>query len=176
MEDAKTFTQICHRLGLRVGCYTSSGTILYETMLAEHPEAKDWLTLDRSGKPVTWGPLYYRYWANRRHPGFRALLREVVHFAVVEAKVDLVHFDNYGMGPSYEPYSVNQFREYLKKKYSPEERMRRFGSMEMDHCSRPHRLLPRTDTMVTRSLKTSSISAAKRWPTPFANSPTMGAR
>jgi hypothetical protein len=137
MEDARTFTEICHRLGLRVGCYASSGTILYETMLAEHPEAKDWLALDRSGKPVTWGPLYYRYWANRSHPGFRSLLREVVHFAVAEAKVDLVHFDNYVMGPSYEPYSVNEFREFLKKRYSPEELMRRFGSTEVDHMQPP---------------------------------------
>ena len=137
MDDARTFTQICHRLGIRVGCYSSSGTILYETMLAEHPEAKDWLTLDRSGKSVTWGPLYYRYWANRIHPGFRAILREVVHFAVVEAKVDLVHFDNYVMGPSYEPYSVNEFREYLKKKYSPEELARRFGYAEVDYMQPP---------------------------------------
>jgi hypothetical protein len=137
MDDAKTFTQICHRLGLRVGCYSSSGTILYETMLAERPEAKDWLTLDRSGKSVTWGPLYYRYWANRSHPGFRALLREVVHFAVVEAKVDLVHFDNYVMGHSYEPYSVNEFRAYLKKKYSPKELDRRFGYAEVDHMQPP---------------------------------------
>jgi hypothetical protein len=127
MDDARTFTQICHRLGIRVGCYSSSGTILYETMLAEHPEAKDWLTFDRSGKSVTWGPLYYRYWANRSHPGFRALLREVVHFAVAGAKVDLLHFDNYVMGPSYEPYSVNEFRAYLKRKYSPLELARRFG-------------------------------------------------
>lgn len=137
MDDARTFTQICHRLGIRVGCYSSSGTILYETMLAEHPEAKDWLTLDRSGKSVTWGPLYYRYWANRIHPGFRAILREVVHFAVVEAKVDLVHFDNYVMGPSYEPYSVNEFRAYLKKKYSTQELAQRFGYAEVDYMQPP---------------------------------------
>jgi len=137
MEDARSFTEICHRLGLRVGCYASSGTILYETMLAEHPEAKDWLTLDRSGKPVSWGPLYYRYWATRNHPGFRSLLREVVRFAVVEAKVDLVHFDNYLMGPAYEPYSVNEFREYLKKRYSPEERARRFGCADVDYMQPP---------------------------------------
>ena len=137
MEDAKAFTAVCHRLGMRVGCYTSSGTILYETMFAEHPEAKDWLTLDRSGKTVTWGPLYYRYWANRSHPGFRAILREVVHFAVLEAKVDLVHFDNYVMGPSYEPYSVEEFRAYLKKRYSIEELASRFGYAAVDHMQPP---------------------------------------
>jgi hypothetical protein len=137
MEAAKRFTQICHRLGLRVGCYASSGTILYETMLAEDPEAKDWYTLDQNGKPMMWGALYYRYWANRIHPGFRALLRAIVHFAVEEAKVDLVHFDNYVVGPSYEAYSVNRFREYLMKKYSAEERMQRFGSVEMDYTQPP---------------------------------------
>jgi hypothetical protein len=137
MEDAKSFAEICHRLGLRVGCYTSSGTILYETMLMENPDAMDWVTRDRDGKPVTWGSLYYRYWANRIHPKFRALLREIVHFAVIEAKVDLVHLDNYVMAPSYEPYSVSQFREFIKKRYSPGERMRRFGSVEMDHVQPP---------------------------------------
>jgi len=47
MEDAKSFAEICDWLGLRVGCYTSSGTILYETMLAEYPDAMDWVTHDR---------------------------------------------------------------------------------------------------------------------------------
>ena len=137
MEDAKSFAETCHRLGLRVGCYTSSGTILYETMLAENPDAMDWVTRDRDGRPVTWGSLYYRYWANRIHPKFRALLREVVHFAVIEAKVDLVHLDNYVMAPSYERYSVSQFREFIEQRYSPEERIRRFGSVEMDHVQPP---------------------------------------
>jgi hypothetical protein len=137
MDAAKSFTEICHRLDLRVGCYTSSGTILYETMLAENPDAMEWLTHDRDGKPVSWFTLYYRYWANRIHPKFRALLHEVVHFAVAEAKVDLVHFDNYVMAPSYEPYSVNEFRAYLKRQYSPEERTRRYGYADVDHMIPP---------------------------------------
>jgi hypothetical protein len=138
MEDAKRFTEICHRLGLRVGCYTSSGTILYESLLAEIPEAKDWFILDQNGKYATYeyGPLYFRRWANRSHPGYRKLMRELVRFAVEEAKVDLIHLDNYLYGPGYEPYSVRQFREYLKSKYSPEERTRRFGFAEVE-CIEP---------------------------------------
>lgn len=137
MEAAKRFTKICHGLGLRVGCYTFSGTILYEPMLAENPEAKDWFTLDYSGRHVPYGPLYFRRFVNRSHPGFRALAREIVRFAVEEAQVDLIHFDNYDMGPSYEVYSVQQFREYLKKRYSPEERRQRFGFEEMDYIQPP---------------------------------------
>ena len=137
MEDAKRFTAVCHGLGLRVGGYAFSGTILYESMLAENPEAQDWFTVDYEGKYVPWFSLYFRRWVNRSHPGLRAHLREVVRFAVQEAKMDLIHFDNYIMGPGYEPYSVRQFREYLKDKYSPEERRRRFGFADLEHVQPP---------------------------------------
>ena len=142
MEDAKRFTKICHGIGLRVGCYTFSGTIFYEAMLAENPGAHDWFTIDNNGNYVNYGPLYFRRYANRDHPGFRALAREIVHFAVMEAQVDLVHFDNYGVGPSYEPYSVQRFREYLENKYSPEQRKRRFGFAQMN-CILPPPASPR---------------------------------
>jgi hypothetical protein len=132
LEDAKRFTEICHRLGLRVGCYTTSGTILYEAMLAEHPEAKDWFAMDQNGRYVTYGPLYFRRYANRSHPGFRKFILELVRYAVREVKVDLLHFDNNTVGPGYEPYSVQQFREYFRNKYSPEERARRFGFAEVE--------------------------------------------
>lgn len=144
MEDAKRFTKICHGIGLRVGCYAFSGTIFYEPMLAENPGARDWFTLDHSGNYVNYGPMYFRRYANRDHPGFRALAREIVHFAVMEAQVDLIHFDNYGVGPSYEPYSVQRFREYLENKYSPEQRKRRFGFAQMS-CILPPPAPPHTD-------------------------------
>lgn len=137
MEGAKQFTKICHGLGLRVGCYTFSGTILYEPMLAENPDAKDWFTLDHNGRYVPYNSLYFRRFANRNHPGFRALAREIVRFAVEEAQVDLIHFDNYDMGPSYEAYSVQEFRKYLTHRYSPEERRKRFGFREMDYIQPP---------------------------------------
>jgi hypothetical protein len=137
MEDAKRFAEICHRLGLRVGTYTNSGTILYESMLAEDPDAKNWFAQDHNGNYVPYGRLYFRRFANRSHPGFRSMMRELVRYAVEEVKVDLVHLDNYTMGPSYEPYSVQQFREYLRNKYSPEERVRRFGFSEMEYILPP---------------------------------------
>jgi len=137
MEDAKRFAAICHRLGLRVGTYTNSGTILYESMLAEDPDAKDWFTLDHKGDYVTYGSLYFRRYANRSHPGFRNLMRELVRYAVEEVKVDLVHLDNYVMGPSYEPYSVQQFRDYLRNKYPTEERLNRFGFEKVDYFEPP---------------------------------------
>lgn len=132
MEDAKRFAEICHRMGLRVGCYTASGTILYESMLAEDPDARDWFTLDHSDNYVPYGSLYFRRFANRSHPGFRNVMRELVRYAIQEVKTDLIHLDNYTVGPSYEPYSVQEFQEYLRNKYSPEERFHRFGFSAVD--------------------------------------------
>ncbi len=144
MEDAKRFTKICHGIGLRVGCYTFSGTVFYEPMLAENPGARDWFTMDHSGSYVTYGPMYFRRFVNRDHPGFRALAREIVRFAVVEAQMDLIHFDNYDVGPSYEPYSVQRFREYLENKYLPEQRRQRFGFAQMS-CILPPPAAPHAD-------------------------------
>lgn len=137
MEAAKQFTRICHQLGLRVGCYTFSGTILYEPMLAENPAASEWFSMAHDGKYVPYGALYFRRYVNRDHPGFRALARDLVRFAVVEARVDMIHFDNYSVGPSYEPFSVQAFREYLNRKYTPEQRRRRFGFETMDYVVPP---------------------------------------
>lgn len=138
MEDAKRFTEICHRVGLRVGCYTFSGSLLYESFFAENPDARDWIAKDFEGKPIVYGygKQYFRWMVNRTHPGLRAFLRDIVRFAVVEAKVDLIHLDNYVLGSGYEEYTVNVFRRRLRNKYSPEERKRRFGWTEME-CMQP---------------------------------------
>lgn len=134
---AKHFTEICHRLGMRVGCYTFSGTLLFESFLAENPDAKEWYAVDYDGKPVPYGSMYYRRFVNRDHPGLKTFLRRIVRFAVQEAKVDLIHFDNYVMGPSYGAYSLAAFRQYLEKKYTPKERKQRFGFAQMDYIQPP---------------------------------------
>lgn len=142
LEAARQFTQVCHDLDLRVGCYTCSGTMLFEAMLSEHPEAKEWLVKDHDGKYVTYGPFYFRRWINRAHPGYQEFIRKLIRFAVIDVGVDLLHFDNYIMGPGYEPYSVQHFREYLCRKYAPIERMHRFGFSDLSYIEPP---LPHTD-------------------------------
>lgn len=137
MQDAKQFAAICHRLGLHVGCYTFSGTVLYEPMLAEDPTATEWFTMDHNGRYVPYGSLYFRRFINRSLPGFRALARKLVDFAVTEVHADLVHFDNYTTGPAYEAFSVTQFRQYLEKKYTPQQRRHRFGFQETGYIVPP---------------------------------------
>ncbi|MGQ9648791.1 MAG: hypothetical protein ACUVXJ_01625 [Phycisphaerae bacterium] len=59
MEDAIRFAKLCHEAGLRVGVYNNSGTLGWELLFKEHPEAKDWVVLDAAGKPVTYGRATY---------------------------------------------------------------------------------------------------------------------
>lgn len=119
MADAVRFSKLCHDAGLRVGVYTNSGTMGWETFFKEIPAAKDWTVLDRQGLPLTYGRAKYRYYWNRNHPDAQAFYRQVLRFAVEEIKTDLVHLDNYSVGPGCEPVSIERFRGFLRERLSP---------------------------------------------------------
>lgn len=119
MADAVRFARLCHDAGLRVGCYTYSGAFIWELFFKEMPEAKDWVVLSPDGSPVTYGKANYRYFWNRNHPGAEAFYRKIVRFAVEDIQTDLVHFDNYTVGPGHDVDSIARFREYLRQTFSP---------------------------------------------------------
>ena len=133
MADAVAFSKLCHDAGLRVGVYNYSGALLWEPFFKEMPQAKDWVVLDAAGKPLTYGRAAgYRYYWNRNHPGAEAFYRQVVRFAVSDIKTDLVHFDNYAIGPGYDPVSTARFRRYLAETFSPE----RISAMGLSDASK----------------------------------------
>ena len=133
MADAVAFSKLCRDAGLRVGVYNYSGAFLWEPFFKEVPQAKDWVVLDAAGKPVTYGRTAgYRYYWNRNHPGAEAFYRQVVRFAVNDIKTDLVHFDNYAIGPGYDPVSTARFRRYLAETFSPE----RISAMGLSDASK----------------------------------------
>ncbi len=47
-----------------------------------------------------------------------AFYRKLVDFSVNEIKTDLVHFDNYVVGPGYDPVSITRFRKYLRETFT----------------------------------------------------------
>jgi len=124
MADAVKFAKRCHEAGLRVGVYNFSGTLGWELFYKEFPQAKDWVVLDANGQPVTYGGATYRYYVNRNHPDVQAFLHRLVEFAVNEIRADLLHFDNYHVGPGSEPSSAERFRAYLGRTFTPEQRER----------------------------------------------------
>jgi len=121
MADAVRFSKLCHEAGLRVGVYNFSGAFLWEPFFRENPQAKDWPVLDAQGKPVSYGAAKYRYYWNRNHPDAVAFYRKLVDFSVNEINTDLVHFDNYVVGPGYDPVSIARFRKYLRETFTPDQ-------------------------------------------------------
>ncbi len=118
MTDAVRFARLCHAEGLRVGVYTYSGAFGWELLFKEVPEASDWVVLDHEGKPKTYGRATYRYYWNRNHPDAQAFYRNIVRFAVKNIGADLLHFDNYVVGPGSDANSVERFRTYLREKFT----------------------------------------------------------
>ena len=120
MADAAAFSKLCHDAGLRVGVYNYSGAFMWEPFFKEVPQAKDWVVLDPAGKPVTYGRTAgYRYYWDRNHPDAEAFYRQIVRFAVNDIQTDLVHFDNYAIGPGYDANSIARFRRYLAATFTP---------------------------------------------------------
>ncbi|MFQ6035496.1 MAG: hypothetical protein ACE5NM_06555 [Sedimentisphaerales bacterium] len=121
MADAVKFARLCHDAGLRVGVYNYSGAFLWEPLFKEVPQARDWVLLDKNGKPRTYGSATYRYYWNRNHPDAQAFYRKIVSFAVNEIKADLLHFDNYSVGPGRDINSSQRFHQYLRDTFTSEQ-------------------------------------------------------
>lgn len=115
MEDTKRFADLAHKAGMRVGAYIG-GTMLYERLFKEEPNAPQWQALGPTGEPLFYSAgQKFRYVPVRNHPGFIEYLKKPVRYAVEEVHADLIHFDNYDLGSgSYDPTSKQQFRSYLK--------------------------------------------------------------
>ena len=120
LEDAARFAKRYHEAGLKVGVYNYSGTLFWELFFQEVPESKDWVVLGPDGEPTTYGRQTYRYYWNRNHPDAQAYYRKLVKFAVEEIEADLIHFDNYAVGPGRDANSMERFRRYLRGNFSPE--------------------------------------------------------
>jgi Beta-galactosidase trimerisation domain len=140
MEITKTFVPVLHKHGIKVGVYIGS-TMAYETFLAERPDAAEWLVPDYLGKPVIYFDQTFRRRVYFMHPGYVEYMKRVVHSAVVDAKVDLIHFDNTSLQAEPEiflhPLAIKDFRQYLKTKYTPQELEKRFGFSDVRYMTPP---------------------------------------
>ncbi len=121
MADAVRFSKLCHDAGLHVGVYNYSGAFGWELLFKETPEAENWLIRKPDGSPVTYGRALYRYYWDRNHPDAIKFYKELVRFAVEDIQSDLLHFDNYSVGPGWDENSVRRFRKFLSDNYTPTE-------------------------------------------------------
>lgn len=144
MEDTVRVAAIVHRLGMKIDTYIQWETMMYETFFVEEPRAQNWYQVDAFGQPIMLEYGYqqsFRYLPCFSNQEYIDYLKKVVRYAVTEVKTDFIHFDNFAL--SAEPYSCHcpacksGFRNYLRKKYSAEQRRDRFGFDNVDYVNPP---------------------------------------
>ena len=147
MEQAARAAAIAHRYGMKVDTYLQWNTMIYETFFSEVPEAKTdlWYQIDATGKPVmiTYGfQQSFRYRPCFNHDGYMNYFKEkIIRYAVEEVRTDFLHFDNFDYNEpaeaDFNPAAVKAFRQYLLEKYTPEQRIERFGFADMSYMLPP---------------------------------------
>ncbi len=147
MDMAAKAAAIAHKYGLKVDTYVQWNTMFYETFFAEVPEAETdlWYQIDVTGKPIllTYGyQQSFRYRPCFNHDGYMKYFKEkVIRYVVEQVKSDYLHFDNFDFNfppdADFNPATVTAFRKYLAEKYTPSERMERFGFDDLSYVLPP---------------------------------------
>ena len=140
MDEARRLAGLCRKYGLRVGVYVGS-TIAYESFLQENKAALDWFVPRFLGRPVVYGDQSFRKRVYFMHPGYREYMKRVLRIAVQDFRADLVHFDNTSMQAQppifFHPLAVEDFKTFLKEKYTPEGLKKRFGFSDVTYVEPP---------------------------------------
>src|ERR1035438_6187833 len=144
MEETRKAVQIVHRLGMKVDTYIQWNSMMYETFFAEEPRAVNWIQRNIAGLPIllTYGyQQSFRYRPCFSNQDYLDYLKKIVRYAIVEAKTDFIHFDNFDYNA--EPDSCHcdackaGFRMRLKTKYSAAQLRERFGFERVDYVNPP---------------------------------------
>ncbi|MCF3109886.1 beta-galactosidase [Niabella sp. CC-SYL272] len=140
IDATRKLAALCKKYGLKTGAYVGA-TLPYETFLPEVPEARDWIAPPYQGQPVTYGSQTFRKLVYFQHEGYKTYIKRVLKIAIEDLKVDLIHFDNssiQAIAPVfYHPLAAEQFREFLRKKYTPEQLRQRLGFSNVDYVEPP---------------------------------------
>lgn len=147
MALAAKAAAIAHKYGMKVDTYIQWNTMAYETFFAEVPEAQTdlWYQVDVNGNPIllTYGyQQSFRYRPCFNHDAYMAYYKQkIIRYAVEKIKTDFIHFDNfdYNFPPEadFNPATIAAFRKYLEDKYTPAERMERFGFEDVSYVLPP---------------------------------------
>jgi len=144
MEVTIRTAAIAHRFGMKVATYVQWDTMMYETFFAEEPRATGWIQCDQWGQPIMTEYGFqqsFRYRPCFSNQEYIDYVKKVVRYAVMEAKTDFIHFDNFDLSPEPDSCHCNGcktgFRKYLRTKYSPQQRKDRFGFENVDFVNPP---------------------------------------
>jgi len=135
-EMTRQFVNAGHAQGLKMGGYLG-GTLFYETLYDEEPDARNWHEVTEWGFPIYYGDEQtYRVAPCRNNPNYQAFVQKVLRLGVQDLKLDLIHFDQMSWWP--EPrscrcnYCREQFRQFIRDRYTDAQLKLRFGFTRLD--------------------------------------------
>lgn len=147
MDKVAKAVSIAHKYGMKVDTYVQWNTLAYETFFSEVPEAKIdlWYQVDINGKPLmlTYGyQQSFRYRPCFSNDAYLNYFKEkILRYVVETVKTDFIHFDNFNFNPpsevDFNPATILAFRKYITDKYSPDQRVERFGFAEVTYLLPP---------------------------------------
>ena len=139
IERSKEFISFCHKWEIKALVYIQFRSIMPETFLKETPEAANWACRDPDGKIVTFGNAHWRWQPCPNEPEFIAYIKKVIKKALIEARADGIHLDNFFLprNACYCDRCKDKFREYLKGKYSEKKAEKVLGTRDFDFVEPP---------------------------------------
>lgn len=124
-----------HERGMKISIYIG-GTLFTSYFFKEVPEAINWRRMDQDHQPVTYSNYQLsRHFPCLNHPDYRAYVKKALDVAVDEVKTDEIFFDNQIL--RHEPrscrcnYCIAHLRKMVAEKYTPAERLQRYGFEEV---------------------------------------------
>jgi hypothetical protein len=147
MDKVANAVAVAHKYGMKADTYVQWNTMAYETFFAEVPEAKTdlWYQIDENGKPLLLTYSYqqaYRYRPCFNHDGYMEYYKEkIIRYVVENVKTDFIHFDNFDLNyppaADFNPATIDAFRKFLRERYSPQQRVERFGFEDVSYVLPP---------------------------------------
>lgn len=133
---------VCKELGLRPVCYHSFGSLTFDTLLAEEPDAVNWIARTQAGQPTSCQVTFqcFRYRPCFSSDGYLSYMEKVLA-RCIDAGADGIHFDNIGMQGETEACHCDRcqrlFREYMQERFGGDRGEELFGMRDFTNMTVP---------------------------------------
>lgn len=156
-KDLPRLISLCHKYGIKVNAYVQTGTITYENLATEVPEAINWGRKNIQGLHQTYGLHEFRWRPCPSKKGWVDYLKKCCTTAIKDYHFDGIFFDNYSTigcnchlhvdgEACYCDDCQNNFRKYLTRKYPKP--LEILGIVSFAHIHIPHHLENGKDPLV----------------------------
>jgi hypothetical protein len=133
-ERLQQFVARAHDRQIRVWGYVQAGSLYYESLLAEQPDAEDWAARHHDGSLQTWGGSYYRWRPCLSSDAYLTYMARVLDDAIAEIGLDGVHLDNSYYRHCWCDRCAQAFRDWLGRRPDLDLRL---GLTNADHVRPP---------------------------------------